>query len=130
MPERGGYIIGTYGGTIHKTDKDFNIGEYVNVEKNEITPKSFTLFQNYPNPFNPETNIKYYLGANSKVSLEIIDLNGKIVKEGYRGYQPAGYHTYKWSGMNQKDEIMPSGIYIYKVEANGYIQTGKMVLMK
>jgi len=126
----GGYIIGTYGGTIHKTDKDFNIGEYVNVEKNEITPKSFTLFQNYPNPFNPETNIKYYLEVNSKVSLEIIDLNGKIVKEGYRGYKPAGYHTYKWNGMNQKDEIVHSGIYIYKVEVNGYLQIGKMVLMK
>ena len=64
------------------------------------------------------------------VSLEIIDLNGKIVKEGYHGYKPAGYHTYKWSGINQNDEIMPSGIYIYKAEVNGYIQTGKMVLMK
>jgi len=126
----GGYIIGTYGGTIHKTDKDFNIGEYVNVDKNDILPKSFTLFQNYPNPFNPETNIKYYLEADSKVSLEIIDLNGKIVKEGYRGYKLSGYHTYKWSGINQNDEIMPSGIYIYKVEVNGYIQAGKMVLMK
>jgi flagellar hook assembly protein FlgD len=62
--------------------------------------------------------------------LKIIDLNGKIIKEGYCGYKPAGYHTYKWIGMNQKDEIMPSGIYIYKAEANGYIQTGKMVLMK
>ena len=126
----GGYIIGTYGGTIHKTDQDFNIGAYVNVEKNEILPQSFTLFQNYPNPFNPETNIKYYLEADSQVSLKIIDLNGKIIKEGYRGYKPAGYHTYKWRGMNQKDEIMPAGIYIYKAEANGYIQTGKMVLMK
>ena len=126
----GGYIIGTYGGTIHKTDKDFNIGEYVNVENSEIVPQSFTLFQNSPNPFNPETNIKYYLEADSKVSLEIIDLNGKIVKEGYHGYKPAGYHTYKWSGINQNDEIMPSGIYIYKAEVNGYIQTGKMVLMK
>ena len=126
----GGYIIGTYGGTIHKTDKDFNIGNYVNVDKNDILPKSFTLFQNYPNPFNPETNIKYYLEADSMVSLEIIDLNGKIVKEGYRGYKPAGYHTYKWSGMNQNDELMPSGIYIYKAEVNGYTQTEKMVLMK
>ena len=126
----GGYIIGTYGGTIHKTDKDFNIGEYVNVEKNEITPKSFTLFQNYPNPFNPETNIKYYLEADSKVFIEIINLNGNLVKESYRGYKPAGYHVYKWSGMNQNDELMPSGIYIYKVEVNGYLRIGKMVLMK
>ena len=126
----GGYIIGTYGGTIHKTDKDFNIEGYVNVENSEILPKSFTLFQNYPNPFNPETNIKYYLDADSQVSLKIIDLNGKIIRQGYRGYKPAGYHTYNWSGMNQNDEIMPSGIYIYKAEVNGYIQTGKMVLMK
>ena len=126
----GGYIIGTYGGTIHKTDKDFNIGGYANVENSEILPQSFTLFQNYPNPFNPETNIKYYLDVDSQVSLKIIDLNGKIIREGYRGYKPAGYHTYKWSGMNQNDEIMPSGIYIYKAEVNGYIQTGKMVLMK
>ena len=126
----GGYIIGTYGGTIHKTDKDFNIGEYVNVENSEILPQSFTLFQNYPNPFNPETNIKYYLEADSKVSLEIIDLNGKIVKEGYHGYKPAGYHTYKWNGINQNNEIMSSGIYIYKVVVNGYLQIGKMVLMK
>ena len=79
---------------------------------------------------NIQRSTYYLLGANSKVSLEIIDLNGKIVKEGYRGYQPAGYHTYKWSGMNQKDEIMPSGIYIYKVEVNGYLQIRKMVLMK
>ena len=126
----GGYVIGTYGGTIHKTDIDFNIGESVSIDKNEIVPQSFKLYQNYPNPFNPETNIKYYLQADSEVSLNIIDLNGKIVKEGYHGYKPAGYHIYRWAGINQEDEIMPSGIYVYKLAVNGYIQTGKMVLMK
>jgi hypothetical protein len=77
-------------------------------------PTEFALFQNYPNPFNPETNITYHLPQDGEVSLKVFDIQGKEVATLVRGRQTAGVHRVRF-----KANHLPSGIYLYKIEANG-----------
>lgn len=88
-------------------------------------PTEFSLSQNYPNPFNPATVINYQLPISSNVKLSIFNALGQQVSILVNESQNAGSHTVKWSAVN-----LPSGIYIYKLEAAGFTESKKMVLIK
>lgn len=88
-------------------------------------PDKFNLAQNYPNPFNPETSIRYSVAKTSNVSLKVYDVTGKEVSVLVNGQRTAGNYEIKFSGNN-----LSSGIYFYRLETNGFIQTHKMILMK
>ena len=126
----GGFIIGTYGGTIHKTDKDFNIGETVEIIKNNSIPESFMLLYNYPNPFNPETTIRYSINFDGNVIIKIYNMAGELIKNVDHGYRNTGFHSFKWDGFNHSNEPVPSGVYIYSAQSDGIIKYGKMLLIK
>ncbi len=93
-------------------------------EENSV-PKEFTLDQNYPNPFNPSTAISYQLSAQSKVELKIFDVLGREVQTLVKEIQSAG--NYK---VNFDATSLPSGIYIYQIKADNFIQSKKMILIK
>lgn len=88
-------------------------------------PESFSLFQNYPNPFNPVTQISYTLLTDGHVKLEIYNLLGQKVAIVVDEYQQAGQKTINWEA---KD--LSSGIYFYKLTADDFTATKKMVLTK
>lgn len=88
-------------------------------------PKNFSCSQNYPNPFNPTTTINYQLATDNKISLNVYDLNGHKIRSLVNGYQDAGYYT-----VNFHASDLPSGVYIYRLQAGNNIQTMKMILMK
>lgn len=88
-------------------------------------PKAFELGQNYPNPFNPTTTISYKLPQASSVKLVIYNLLGQEIKVLVDSFKEAGIHSVEFDGSELK-----SGLYIYKIQANGYIQTRKMTLIK
>lgn len=89
-------------------------------------PTAFQLFQNYPNPFNPTTNIQFDLVNSSKVSLKVFNVLGEVVATLVGGEAlSAGAHTYSFDASN-----LASGVYMYRLEANGISSTRKMVLMK
>lgn len=88
-------------------------------------PASFTLYPNYPNPFNARTTINYSLPQPSDVSLEIYDLLGRKVQTIYTGNQNAGEYSLMWDAAE-----FSSGVYIYKLTAGGFEQSGKMTLLK
>ena len=92
-----------------------------------ITIKEFSLSQNYPNPFNPSTVISYQLPVSSKVSLKIYDLLGREVATLVNEEQSAGRHNYEL-GIRNYD--LASGIYFYKLQANNFIETKKMLVIK
>lgn len=87
---------------------------------------SFILHQNYPNPFNPSTMINYQLAINSKVTLRIYDIDGKIVATLVDQYQNLGYYTIKFNASR-----LHSGIYFCRLKtSSGFSQTHRMILIK
>ncbi|HWA07566.1 MAG TPA: T9SS type A sorting domain-containing protein [Ignavibacteria bacterium] len=91
-------------------------------------PKEFILKQNYPNPFNPVTKISFELPESSNVTLTIYDAIGKVVIQPISGSElKAGFHEYIW---NASQENIASGIYFYKLEAGGFSDQKKMILVK
>lgn len=85
----------------------------------------YELLQNYPNPFNPATTIKFNLADAGNVKLSVYNLLGQEVKIIANGFFEAGPHTIEFNASN-----LTSGIYLYKIEANGFVQTKKMTLLK
>ena len=90
----------------------------------------FELLQNYPNPFNPSTTITYSLPKPANVKIRIIDILGKIVKTLDQGYQPPGRYHLIWDGKNDQVQQVPSSIYYYQINAEGFSEIRKMILLK
>ena len=88
-------------------------------------PNTYRLYQNYPNPFNPVTKIKYGLPKNGYVKLTIYDELGKEVAVLADGYAQANTYEAVFDATN-----LPSGVYYYKLEAEGFSDTKKMVIIK
>jgi len=93
-------------------------------------PTAFSLFPNYPNPFNPGTQIRYALPVAARVELVIYNLMGQKIRTLVSAAQPAGQFEISWDGKNNRDEAVPSGIYWYRLRANAFTSTRKMVLTR
>jgi len=106
----------------------FAAGRLLNVsneDRPEEQPERFSLQQNYPNPFNPSTVISYSLPQASDVRLEVFNLLGQRVSLLVNGRVQSGQHTATFRSGN-----LSSGIYIYRLQADGFTQTRKMLLIK
>lgn len=88
-------------------------------------PKSYKLSQNYPNPFNPSTSIKFSLPKSSFTTLKIYNLVGQEVETLVNENLNAGTYEAILNGAN-----LTSGIYFYTINAVGYSETKKMMLIK
>jgi hypothetical protein len=88
-------------------------------------PAQFRLEQNYPNPFNPSTKIVFALPKNGDVNLKIYDLTGKEVATYVNGYYNAGTYSVEINLSN-----LASGVYLYKIQAAGFTDVKRMVLLK
>ncbi len=93
-------------------------------------PNGYKLSDNYPNPFNPSTSIAFDLPQRSHVTIEIFNLLGQKVARLADEEYPAGSHTVTWSGMSSDGQSVPTGIYLYRLEAGNFIETKKMLLLK
>jgi hypothetical protein len=89
-------------------------------------PISIGLYQNYPNPFNPSfatTNISFYLdeGTNAHVKIEIYNIKGELVKTIWNQYTVFEKSTISafWDGCDEKGKRQATGIYFYRMQANG-----------
>ncbi|MCU7495680.1 MAG: family 10 glycosylhydrolase [Ignavibacteria bacterium] len=87
--------------------------------------KSYRLENNYPNPFNPSTTIRYSIPSESNVSLKVFDLLGREVKTLVSERMPAGTHQLEFNAGN-----IASGVYFYRLTAEGYSETKKMILTR
>jgi hypothetical protein len=91
----------------------------------ENTPVSFELSQNYPNPFNPNTQIRYSIPERGHVSLKVYNLVGDEVATIFEGTLSAGNHVAVFDGRGQA-----SGVYFYRLTANGFAATKKLILVR
>jgi len=94
-------------------------------EVGSLIPENVWLGQNYPNPFNPSTTIKFNLSKSSDLVLKVFNLLGQEVATLVSGQLVAGSYQYKWGASG-----MASGVYVYRLETDGFVQTRKMILMR
>ncbi len=88
------------------------------------------LEPSFPNPFNPRTTIAYGLQKAGPVRVDILDPRGRRVVTLVQGDQDAGQHSVTWEGRDQSGRLVPSGVYMVSVTANGTVRTGKLSLLK
>jgi hypothetical protein len=93
-------------------------------------PGAFSLSQNYPNPFNPSTTIRYRLAKDSQVSLKIYNALGQEVRALVEERQAAGEKTVLWDGQDAFAQEVGSGVYIYRIQVDGFVQSRKMLLLR
>lgn len=101
--------------------------EYHNLNQNVVIgiPQVYNLQQNYPNPFNPETIISYEIPNSGFVSLKIYDLSGREVRQLVSSIQPSGYYSIRFNSSG-----LSSGVYFYKLRAEGFTDAKKMVIVR
>jgi hypothetical protein len=97
----------------------------VSTEDDAEVPEAFALEANYPNPFNPQTTIGYVLPEVAAVRLAIYDVLGRQVAVLVDGVRPAGRHEATFAATG-----LPSGVYLYQLQADAFTQTRRMLLVK
>ncbi|MBC8182275.1 T9SS type A sorting domain-containing protein [candidate division KSB1 bacterium] len=119
-------------GTYKIEVRDVNdYGSSVGVDANFVRiPLSYKLEQNFPNPFNPETRIYFEIPDAQQVKVVIYNMLGQKVRTLINdGFNP-GFHVINWDGCDDSGNIVPTGIYIYRIKAGSFIASKKMMMMK
>ena len=93
-------------------------------------PQSYALAQNSPNPFNPSTRIHFELPRPGHVDLRVYDIAGRLVRTLVDGMLSADRHDVDWNGRDEAGRTVASGVYVYRIVADRFTQTKRMVLVK
>ncbi len=130
------------GGTFVKVDNiqsvehlivaNFTVGIAANIgdEINLSLPSEFVLEQNYPNPFNPKTSINFTLNRNAHATLNVYNMLGEKVNTIIDDNLTAGKFNFEWDAVDDNDNKLSSGIYLYRLKVGEQIESKKMVLLK
>lgn len=94
-------------------------------EEGSAMPASFSLSQNYPNPFNPTTTIRYNVPQRSEVRLAVYDVLGRCVETLVNAEKLPGHYEVTFDASS-----LPSGVYLYRLQAGNFTETKKLVLVK
>lgn len=85
----------------------------------------YKLYQNYPNPFNPSTRITYKIKKEGNVYLSVFNLVGKEIAVLVNEFKLPGEYEVEFNAQD-----LPSGIYLYKLQINGYVSVKRMTLLR
>jgi hypothetical protein len=99
-----------------------NSQDYIDVVS---VPAEFALHSAYPNPFNPVTTISFSLPTESKILIQVYNLQGRVIETLTKGNMNSGYHAIQWNADSHS-----SGLYFVKMVAGDYHQTQKLMLVK
>lgn len=96
------------------------------------TPRGarLALDQNAPNPFNPNTTIAFSLPRQGAVTLQVFDVRGRLVRTLVDESRGAGEHRVVWDGTDDGGRAAASGVYLYRLNADGQVLQNKMTLVK
>jgi len=93
-------------------------------------PAQFNLGNNYPNPFNPTTRINFTIPQNSNVKLDIFNSLGELVRTLEDNFYSPGTYSTLWNGKDNFGYQVNSGVYIYRLSTENFVDTKRMVLVK
>jgi hypothetical protein len=96
----------------------------------ETIPVTFELRQNAPNPFNPTTVISYMLPERGRVTVEVYNIAGRLVRTLVDEEQEPGLRSVTWDGTDDAGRGVASGVYLYRVDAGDHSAKRRMVLLK
>ncbi|MBN2417222.1 cadherin-like domain-containing protein [bacterium] len=109
----------------------FNINDNSPVEEAAAAvPEAYELLQNHPNPFNPETVISYHLPGDTEITLAVYNMLGQKICVLDHGRRSAGVHTVVWRGLDDHYRQVPSGLYLYRLDAGGSVFIRKMLFIQ
>lgn len=112
---------------------DIEIGHGVPSDAAETVqdrPASFALGANYPNPFNPDTVIPFTLARPEKIRLAVHNTRGRLIRVLVDGEHPAGRHGIAWNGKDRNGRRAGSGIYLVRMQADGFSACCKITLLR
>ena len=95
-----------------------------------LQPIDYELKQNYPNPFNGATIISYQLAKRSRVKLEIYNILGRKIRTLVNKNQSTGSYKIQWDAKDGQNRPVSSGVYFYRLEADKFIATKKLLLIR
>ncbi len=90
----------------------------------------FRVAGNYPNPFNPSTRVMFSLATAGTATVDVLDLQGRVVRRLHQGHLPAGPTSLVWDGRDNGGRPAASGTYLARLRSGGVTATHKMVLAK
>jgi len=93
-------------------------------------PQDYALLQNFPNPFNPVTSITFELPTSSYVKITIFNLQGELVRTLFTGAQGPGRYPLLWDGADETGAKVASGLYFLRMDADGFTDMKKIMLIK
>ena len=93
-------------------------------------PHRYALGQNFPNPFNPQTTISFDLPNATEVKLTVYNMLGQKIRTLADQRLDAGQHQVLWDGRSDNGDAVASGIYLYRLEADSFVTSKKMILLK
>ncbi|MDD2889174.1 MAG: FlgD immunoglobulin-like domain containing protein [bacterium] len=96
----------------------------------KIAINEYKLFPSTPNPFSYGSIISYQIPVETKISLKIYDVTGKLIKTLVDGTCKPGYYKVQWDAKNTKGESVSTGIYFYKLATANFTDVKKMVIVK
>jgi hypothetical protein len=115
------------------TDNNMKLSNLkINITNQEApeVPATYSLKQNYPNPFNPTTDIQFSVPQSGDVKIAVYNVLGQEVRTLFAGVAERGTRIVRWDGRNNAGNLMPSGMYIYKMTAGSFSEARKMMLLK
>ena len=102
----------------------------IDKEIKNLLPEKFSLGNNYPNPFNPETTIPIQLPEKLNISLRVYNILGQCVRTIVNNrVMDAGKYNITFDGKDQSGRILPTGIYIYRIETDKFKNHAKKMIM-
>ena len=93
-------------------------------------PSEFHISQNYPNPFNPTTTIRYSVPAYAHVTIHIYNILGQLTATLVDEAKAPGQYAAEWDGVDDSGQPAASGVYMYRLETEGYTASKKMLLLQ
>ncbi|MCE1163886.1 MAG: T9SS type A sorting domain-containing protein [Bacteroidetes bacterium] len=115
-----------YAGTQFSSVWKRSIQEMIGIRQiSEVIPRNYLLHQNYPNPFNPVTKIRYEVPKAGIINLSVYDILGRKIVTLVNENQSAGVYESDFNASS-----LAGGIYFYRLTAEGYGETKKMIVIK